>query len=132
MKNFIFIEKEFFKILRGYIKIDIIGINIINKKADIDENILEEVKTTISKLEFLNSISDNKIKNIAMNFTFARQNINNLQTLKESNINEFKKAFLSQINIINDEIQMDVKEKTDKIIETLDYFFSAKFKKNYF
>jgi hypothetical protein len=130
-ENFIYKKKQKFEVYLNKTledKINDIGLGApLNKKSDIDENILEEVKTTISKLEFLNSISDNKIKNIAMNFTYARQNINNLQTLKESNINEFKKAFLSQINIINDEIQTDVKEKTDKIIETLDYFFSAKF-----
>ena len=130
-ENFIFKKKQKFEVYLNKTleeKINDIGLGgTLGKKTDIDENVLAEVKKAISKLESPYSVSDTKIKNISKNFTFARQNINNFQTLNESNIDAFKKTFLNQINIINDEIQMNIKEKTDKIIETLDYFFSVKF-----
>ena len=62
-----------------------------------------------------------------MLFAQARENLINLQTLKESNIDKFKTIFLNQINNINNEMQTELKEKIDKVIKTLDYFFNTNF-----
>ena len=50
-----------------------------------------------------------------------------MDILKESNYEEFKKIFNSQIIYINDYIQNDVRKNIDKVLNTLETFFNNDF-----
>jgi hypothetical protein len=50
-----------------------------------------------------------------------------MQEFKESNIEQFKKAFIDQIIYINKEMQEDLFDKINKVIIALDYFFNSDF-----
>jgi len=52
-----------------------------------------------------------------------QDNIKEMRSLKESNIEKFKKVFSNQINCINKEIQEDITRNIDKVIKMLDLFF---------
>ena len=67
---------------------------------------------------------EQKIKLI---LSFCKENINNMKILKESNINDFKRLFHSQIKYCNDKMREQLKEKLDYIIPILDNFFKRDF-----
>ena len=82
--------------------------------------------------EAIESVAPNKVNEkqkslISKYFNYARENINNMPVLRESNIEEFKKTFLDQIIHINKEMQIELFDKINKIIATLDYFFNSNF-----
>ena len=104
----------------------------IKQVKNVSEGLVLELDEVIRELIYSGSIEMNefspKIKAvIPMLFAQARENLINLQTLKESNIDKFKTIFLNQINNINNEMQTELKEKIDKVIKTLDYFFNTNF-----
>ena len=59
--------------------------------------------------------------------SFCLENINELKTLKESNVNEFIMSFISQINFVNHSIQEELKENMENVISMLDMFFKRDF-----
>ena len=71
-----------------------------------DENIEKEVNETIESLA-PKEVNEKQKSLISKHFTYIRENINNMQELKESNIEDFKKKFLNQIIHINKEMQIE-------------------------
>jgi len=59
--------------------------------------------------------------------SFCQDNIKELKTLKESNINEFTKSFLSQIEYVNHCMQEELRENMENVISILDLFFGRDF-----
>ena len=102
------------------------GFEISIKEIIPNDKIKEEVNKTIDKL-IKDEITDQKRTSIQKIITFAREKMNYVKIYKESNIEIFKKAFLNQINNINDEMQAELFDKIKKNIENLDYLFSNKF-----
>jgi hypothetical protein len=66
-------------------------------------------------------------ENFAKIFTLGQEKIGQLKVLKESNYEEFKKVFYSQIKYINDYVKKNVGQNIDKVLNTLDIFFSTDF-----
>jgi hypothetical protein len=89
--------------------------------------VIEEFETNkyIKKDEFPNKYIDT----IGKIFSFGQKNINELPTLKDSNIEELKKIFLNQINDVNSKLQEELKIKLNQVITTLNYFFNQDFSK---
>ena len=84
---------------------------------------INELEHDYKKIEIPKKYKDN----IPSIFAFARENLINLQTFKESNIETFQTTFLNQINFINSNMQDEIKVNLKKIIKTLDYFFGINF-----
>ena len=78
-------------------------------------------------MKFLIYISNKREKKILQLLSFARRNIKNLKTLKESNVEEFKNVFSKQIKYINDNKQFELKEQIDGVISSLDMYFKRDF-----
>ena len=68
-------------------------------------------------------------ENFAKIFTLGQEKIEQLKVLKESNYEEFKKVLDSQIKYINDFVKKNASQNIDKVLNTLDIFFSKEKKK---
>ena len=102
------------------------------KKIEPNKNVEKKVNEIIKILEDKQCIRPNEVTvkkklSISQIFTYARENINEMQEFKESNIEQFKKAFIDQIIYINKEMQEDLFDKINKVIIALDYFFNSDF-----
>ena len=104
----------------------------LEKNQEFNEMVKNEINETIN--EFVNNsyIKKNEFPQklydaIGKLFSFGRNNINELPTLKESNIEEFKNINLNQINYVNNEMQEELKVNLDKVITTLNFFFNEDF-----
>lgn len=105
------------------------------KSKNPNETIEKIVSEKIEKNEKFEEKKDfkkygNKIKNI---LAFFNENIKELKTLKESNINNFKDVFLFQINNCHKAMKNELKEKLNNAMSNLDMFFKAdyQYKKRY-
>ena len=59
--------------------------------------------------------------------SYCQENINTLKILKESNIEDFKKILLSQINFLYKNKQEDLIININELITLLDNFFNYEF-----
>ena len=115
------------------IKINGLGAKI-GKNQEIYENVKNDLNETIIEFENNKYINKNEFslkrkETIEKIFSYAQKHINELPTLKESNVNEFNNIFKYQINYVNNEIQEELKKNINKVITTLDYFFNEDFTK---
>ena len=106
----------------------------IGKNQEIYENVKNDLNETIIEFENNKYINKNEFslkrkETIEKIFSYAQKHINELPTLKESNVNEFNNIFKYQINYVNNEIQEELKKNINKVITTLDYFFNEDFTK---
>ena len=102
------------------------------KNEEIKENVKNELNKVIEEFEINKDIEKNEFSDknkdaIGKIFSFVQKNINELPTLKGSNIEEFQKIFLNQINDVNIKLQEELKIKLNQIITTLDCFFHQDF-----
>ena len=97
----------------------------IDNKEKIENKVENIVKSLFDKIKQyeLPNISNKREKKILQLLSFARRNIKNLKTLKESNVEEFKKVFTKQIKYINDNKQFELKEQINGVISSLDMYF---------
>ena len=121
-----------YKDLTDKIKMGNLGQNLKNQefhkdvKNEINEIIKEFINYSyIKKNEFPQKFFDA----IGKLFSFGRNNIKELSTLKESNIEEFQKTYLNQINYVNSGMQEELKINIYKVITTLNFFFNEDFTK---
>ena len=126
-KNFcsFFYKEVVEKIKKGFSK-------TIDKNQEIKDNVKAEINEIIKEFEISGYIQKNEfpenIKNtIGKIFSFAQKNVNDLSTLKESNIEKFKEIFLNQICFVNSSMQEKLKIKINDVIQILDYFFIEDF-----
>ena len=116
-----------YKELMDRIKNEEIGSGKIKSTQKVKKDVHEKIAEIIQKYNFMNPEDYSKYgKLIDKVICYGQDNINTLKTLNQSNIGEFKKDFISQINCINNEMQEDIKEKIEDVISTLDLFFSEK------
>ena len=111
------------------------GIKNLKKKLidqEINSNMEEKMKNKIieiNKNENLN-LGDKELSEIKEKLlkiiTFGQNKLSELETLKESNIENFKVVLQSQINYIN-EIKLKNLEKINDVIDLLDMFFRKDF-----
>ena len=100
----------------------------ISKDQKIDENIQNEVNKSFDEIVEYEKIENQEYKNKVMKIlSFCRENINQLKTLKESNINEFIRSFISQINYVNNCTQDELRDNMENVISILDTFFGRDF-----
>ena len=131
-------DNEFFDYLYNNImqKIkNLYGIKNLKKKLieqEVNSNIEEKMKNKlieINKNENLN-LGDKKLSEIKEKLlkiiTFGQNKLSELETLKESNIGNFKDILKSQINYIN-KIKLKNLEKINDVIDLLDMFFKKDF-----
>ena len=125
-KNFI---EYIVKTLGDKIKVGELG--NMKKSQKIDKNIEGEIRKVMANfgvrkiIEMNDTLkSENSFSKI---FSFGQEKIQQFKLLKESNYEEFKKVFNSQIIYINDHIQKNVGQNIDKVLNTLDTFFSIDF-----
>jgi hypothetical protein len=99
----------------------------IQKDQKILENVEKQVNESLENPDYEN-LRNEKYKDKLMKIiSFCQQNINELKTLKESNIMEFKRSFISQINYVNHSIQDELRENMENVISILDMFFGRDF-----
>ena len=117
------------------VKIQTGGFNkAIGKNEEIKENVKNDMNEVIEEFETNKYIKKDEFPNkyidtIGKIFSFGQKNINELPTLKDSNIEELKKIFLNQINDVNSKLQEELKIKLNQVITTLNYFFNQDFSK---
>ena len=104
----------------------------IDSDEEINDNILSQIENVLLYLESNNSLAKDDFtqehKNIiAQIISFAQRNLSELNSLKESNIEELKINLMKQINSINDEIQNELKNNLNEEIKILDFFFNQNF-----
>ena len=104
----------------------------IESDEEINEDILSQIEEILKDLELYDSLTEDDytsehINIFAQIFSFAQRNFNNLNSLKESNVEELKKNFLNQINNVNEEKQNELKNNLYKEIKILDFFFNQSF-----
>ena len=120
-----------YKELNDKIKMEQIGSGKIKKNQKVNKNIEDEINLINKHYDLINQKDYEKYgKLIEKVISYGQENINELKTLKDSNIEELKQIFSKQINCINDEMQTDIKEKIDEIISLLDLFFLDSEEKN--
>ena len=105
-------------------KIKKLGFKSITSQNDDEKvkNEIDEIFNEYSKLKNFNN--DDKNKDIFIKLiSFVRENINNAELIKKSNINELKSCFSLQIFFANEDIQKYIIEKIDEITSMLDLFF---------
>ena len=120
-----------YKELMDRIKNEEIGSGKIKSTQKVKKDVHEKIAEIIQKYNFMNPEDYSKYgKLIDKVICYGQDNINTLKTLNQSNIGEFKKDFISQINCINNEMQEDIKEKIQDVISMLDLFFSEKEKRD--
>ena len=76
----------------------------------------------------MNEILNNENK-IGLVISYCQEKINQLNTLKESNIEDFKKLFNSHINYVYNNKKEEFKEKINNILFTLNDYFKIEFSK---
>ena len=113
-------------------RISKMGFEKIKSEKNINQSIINEVNEIINELESFNKIGKNEFtpdlkSKIYSRFDFGRKILIDPQTLKNSNIGDFKSTFLYLISNINDEMQLNLKKKIGKILKILDYFFNTDF-----
>jgi hypothetical protein len=113
-----------YKELIDKIKNEEIGNGKVNKNQKVDPNVHDEI-IKINKNNLLFEEKDFKKYGTLIEkvICYGQENINQIKTLKESNIEKFKKVLSEQINCINKEIQEDISNNIDKVIQILDLFF---------
>ena len=104
----------------------------IDSEEEIDENILSQIENILEDLELNDSLTKEDFtlehkQIITQIFSFAQRNLSELNSIKESNIEELKKNLIKQINSVNDEIQNELKNNLTEEIKILDYFFNQNF-----
>jgi BMFP domain-containing protein YqiC len=96
----------------------------IPKNQKINENCLNNIKEIVEKEPFIRDKYFNKYqKFIVQLISFGQENLSQLEILKKSNIEEFKKIFMSQTIEANNEIQKGIKQQIEEVISSLDLFF---------
>jgi len=95
----------------------------VNEEKKDEKKEQNEIKSYIKSNEFPQKFFDA----IGKLFSFGRNNINELSTLKESNIEEFRNINLDQINYVNNGMQEELKVNIYKVITTLTFFFTEDF-----
>ena len=141
--NFIYINPElcnykkiyntFCEYFYGFLieKEKLLGFKFKSHEQKNDESVRKEINEIFKEFSVLNNFGNGskyKDKFIKL-ISFMRENINNLKFLKESNIEEFKKYFSSQIYFSYEDIQKNKIAKIYEIISTLDSFFGEDLKK---
>ena len=101
----------------------------MEKNQEFNENVKNEINETIKEFVNISYIKSNEFPEKFFNaigklFSFGRNNINELPTLKESNFEEFRNINLNQINYVNNEMQEELKTNIYKVITTLNFFFN--------
>ena len=100
------------------------GTNIKKLKSEIINKDVENQLTIFSQLKNIKMdeilLKQNKIVKL---LTYGKDKINDLNTLKESNIEDLKKILNSQFNYIYDNKKEELNKKINKIITSLDEFF---------
>ena len=109
----------FKKVLTSKIKAEGFG-NKITSSQKKDEKVENEINQIFERL---NIHGDKNKDTIIKIISFARENINNLDYLKESNIKELNDIFSLQIYLFFYNMQETIKEKIDEITSILDLFF---------
>jgi len=103
----------------------------LKKSQPIDNNIRKNVKEVLTDYNTKKIIEMRDILNYEENyskiFSFGQEKIVHLKILKESNYEEFKKVFNSQIEYINEYVKKNVGQNIDKVLNTLDIFFNTDF-----
>jgi predicted Zn-dependent protease with MMP-like domain len=97
------------------------------KIKKINKNITDEVNKGFKEIAQYEKIDGTNKEKVMKILSFCQDNIKELKTLKESNINEFTKSFLSQIDYVNQCMQDDLKENMENVISILDLFFGRDF-----
>jgi hypothetical protein len=107
------------------------GLGTMKKSQTIDKVIegeINQIMTNFNKRKIIENDDISKCNNIFSKiFSFGQEKIKQSDILKESNYEEFKKVFNSQIIYINDDIQNDVRRNIDKVLNTLETFFNNDF-----
>ena len=107
------------------------GLGTMKKSQTTDKNIegeINQIITNFNKRKIIENDDISKCNNIFSKiFSFGQEKIKQSDILKESNYEEFKKIFNSQIIYINDYIQNDVRKNIDKVLNTLETFFNNDF-----
>ena len=98
------------------------------KKAlqKIDKNIEKSINKSFQEINEYNNCKKNDIIKL---ISFCKENVGELKTLKESNIEQFKKALNEQIDYAKKSKQKEFSEIIEKVISILDIFFGTKEKK---
>ena len=98
------------------------------KKDDKLEEFINKKFIEISKYENIDPAELGKKKEkILKIMSYAKENFATLKILKESNIDNFKKALSKQINFINDNKQNELKKTIYNLIIKFDMFFNRDF-----
>ena len=113
---------------------DIFGIKIKTQKQKpfkIAENIQKELNNIIKDFideGYVKMVDTMKNENkIGQLLTFGQEKIANLDLLKESNFEEFKKIINFQFNYINNNIKEDTSKKIDDLLSSFDDVFQTDF-----
>ena len=96
-----------------------------SKTQSINDNIKNKVINTLLQCE--GNENEKQKENIIKRICFGQENIKELKTLKESNIDEFKESFFSQIRYVNNYMQHEIKNNIHNVIKILDPFFTRDF-----
>ena len=105
--------------------------NLAQKKNLKSPNINNDIKKRINAIyedltqkQYINKEDlEKRGEKILEIFSYGKDNIKELITLKESNIDNLKILLNSQFNLINNNIKEELNSKIEKIISTLDEFF---------
>ena len=102
--------------------------NLFNSKNKKDQKINKNVeKDLIEALQNIDIDMKEKLDNsnrIGRKFSYGQEQIEKIEYLKESGVNDLKSKLFSQIRNLNNNMQISLKKEIDKVIKTLDYFFS--------
>jgi hypothetical protein len=106
------------------------------KNQDIDKSVEEELNKIFTEFNQLKYITVEEIKEnqtkIAKYFSYMQKIVSQLNILKESNFEDFKKSLKSQINYISSNLKDEFNKKIENIISSLDDLFSIDFTNNYY
>ena len=112
-------------------KIKVAELGNMKKSQRIDKNVEGEIRQVMAnfgnrKIIEMNDTLKNE-NSFSKIFSFGQEKMQQFKLLKESNYEEFKKVFNSQIIYVNEYIQKNVGQNIDKVLNTLDTFFSIDF-----
>ena len=96
------------------------------KSQNIKKDILNNLSVILSKYIEMDEVLKNGDK-LYQVLSYCQENINTLKILKESNIEDFKKILLSQINYLYKNKQEDLIININELITLLDNFFNYDF-----
>ena len=96
------------------------------KSQTIKKDILNNLSVILSKYFEMDEVLKNGDK-LYQVLSYCQENINTLKILKESNIEDFKKILLSQINFLYKNKQEDLIININELITLLDNFFNYDF-----